>query len=352
MADAAGRTISGRTTIPVKEMALQQLDKIIPHATPDQIAAMRGGKPIPPSPTWIGNLPMSQAVHTVVDEATTAELRAKLAAAELALRLLNYRSDVTDARIAETHRYGPSVTALLVFSDPKRLKRARRAVNQFVAQSYPHKQIVVVNASDVDVTNVPHKAVLEVKWAGDTGDLADPTTGAMRNFGLDHATGDLVFPFWDDDDVYDRDLLTTLVEHAADGRAVALTSQIRVDIVNSTAYLHVESDGVPNALLCPASAARFEDRTGGEDFAFWQRHWGMKTSPFDNSAWPLNALLMRVHDGNNVAAREAFMVGHATPGHRQKWAVGANVAGHMKAVLTTFGLKVEHTPPAEQPAVA
>jgi hypothetical protein len=337
-----GNRIAGRTTIPVKEMALNALDKILPHCTPEQITALKTGKPVPPSPDWIGTMPMSQAVIAVRDEADAqkiAELTDAVNEARTALREKVRREMVFDDIIANARRGGPSVTAVLVFSDPKRLRRARKAVNQFVAQSYPNKQIVIVNASTVQVTNVPHKAVLELDWPPDG--VPNPSPAELRNHALDHATGDFVFPFWDDDDVYDADLLTYLVARCRTDQSVALTSQIRVDIVNSAAHHHVERDGIPNALLCPLTDARFDPTlTLGEDLAFWQRHWGTRTTAVDNSAWPLNSLLMRVHDGNNVVTREAFMGGPPADAHERR-PLSPTEEAHMLAVLRTFGLKAE-----------
>lgn len=352
MADG-GNTVQGKATIPVKEMALANLDKIFPHCTPEQITALKEGKPVPPSRDWEGFSPANtKAVVRTQQDPTDSiriqELNQKLDEMQLVLREKVRREGMFDGFLEAMRGTGPTVTAILVFSDRNRLRRARKAVNQFVAQSYPNKQIVIVNASDLDITNVPHKQVLELKWNGD----ANPSVGAMRNFAIDNAEGDLLFPFWDDDDVYDRDLLAFLVACDNAKGGVMLRSQVRVDIKNSVAYSHVEPDGIPNTLLCQKTAARFEEKTGGEDFAFVQRYWALKSMVVDNSAWPLNTLLMRVHDGNNVRTAADFMVGHDQPDMYGKWELGANEAEHMKAVLATFGLKAEPKLPQEAPQPA
>lgn len=348
-----GQKVSGKTTIPVGEMAKANLDKIFPHATPEQIAALREGKPIPPSPDWEGFSPANtKAVARVerdpTDTIRISELNQKLDEATAALRVTVRRNQIFEGFLAAMKRTMPLVTCVLVFQDRNRLRRARKAVNQFVAQSYPNKQLVIVNGSDLDITNVAHPAILELKWG--TGE----TTGAMRNYAVDNAAGDLLFPFWDDDDIYDPDLLAFLVQNHKPGRGVALTSQIRADIKNSVAYMHVEQDGIPNTLLCPKTDARFDGRTAGDDFAFWQRHWALKSEVVDNLAWPLNTLLTRVHDGNNARPAEDFMVGRATPEHFGKLELAENEAAHLKAVLATFGVKVEPKLPQEaaQPATA
>lgn len=343
-----GNRVSGRTTIPVGEMAKANLDKLFPHCTPEQIAALREGKPVPPSPDWEGFAPANTkaAARDPGDVIRVSELSDQLAKLRDATREMRHRDGVFDGVIAAMGRRLPTVTAVLVFQNRNRLRRARKAVNQFVAQSYPNKQIVIVNGSDLDITNVPHKAVLELKWG------AGETTGTMRNYALDYAAGDLVFPFWDDDDVYDRDLLSYLVANHAPGRAVMLTNQLRVDIRNSVAYVHTEPDGIPNTLLCPKTDARFPDQTGAEDFDFVRRHWAMKSEVAVNAAYPLSTLLMRVHDGNNARPAEDFMVNHCTVDFFGKWELGASEADHMKAVLATFGLKAEPQLPTESPQPA
>jgi hypothetical protein len=342
-----GQKIGGKTTIPVGDMAKANLDKIFPHLTPEQVTAIREGKPVPPSPDWqtTAVAPITRPVTNPADLLQLEELSKKYDEAREHLRVTVRRNQVFEGFLYAGKPHLPTVSAILVFSDRNRLRRARKAVNQFVSQSYPNKQIIIVNASDLEITNVPHREVVELKYN-------TATTGELRNYALSKATGELVFPFWDDDDVYDPDLLAFLVAARAPGKAVMLSSQIRIDIKNSVAYVHREADGIPNTLLCPKTDAMFPEQTGGEDFAFVQHHWAMNSSVVDSSPFPLNTLIMRVHDGNNVRTAEEFMVGHHTPDKYGKWELAANEAEHMKAVLATFGLKAEARLPQEAPQPA
>lgn len=340
-----GQKIGGKTTIPVGEMAKANLEKIFPQLTPDQATALREGKPLPSTATKaVANL-------NPADVLLLEETGKKLDEARDALRVTVRRNQVYEALLGVGKPHLPTVSAILVFSDRNRLRRARKAVNQFVAQSYPNKQIIIVNASDLDITNVQHREVLELKFNPGTTSVPN-TVGELRNYALSKATGDLVFPFWDDDDVYDPDLLAFLVAARSPNKAVMLSAQIRIDIKNSVAYVHREAEGIPNTLLCPKTDATFPEQTGGEDFAFVQHHWALNSTVVDSSAWPLNTLLMRVHDGNNVKPAAEFMVGHDTPDKYGKWELAANEAEHMKAVLATFGLKAEARLPQEAPQPA
>jgi hypothetical protein len=326
-------------------MAKANLDKIFPHLTPEQVTALREGKPVPPSPDWHGGTTRAIANVNPADVLQLEETGKKLDEARDALRTTVRRNEVFERFLAAGKPHLPTVYAILVFSDRNRLRRARKAVNQFVSQTYPNKQIIIVNASDLEITNVQHREVVELKHNSGT-------TGELRNYALSKATGELVFPFWDDDDVYDPDLLAFLVAARTPAKAVMLSAQIRIDIKNSVAYVHREPEGIPNTLLCPKTDAMFPEQTGGEDFVFVQHHWALNSSVVDSSAWPLNTLLMRVHDGNNVRPAEEFMVGHHTPDLYGKWELAANEAEHMKAVLATFGLKAEARLPQEAPQPA
>lgn len=354
MSDGQGQKTTSKVTIPVGEMAKQTIGKIYPHLTKEQIEALNSGAPIPPSPDYMGG----QIGHAIVpstpaDPDRIEELNQKIGQQAQLLREKVRIEGIFDACI-DASKGGPTVTAVLVFGDKNRMRRARKAVNQFVAQSYANKQIVIVNATDMSVTTHPHRLVKEVKWSDYPGTL-EPTTGNMRTQGVDLADGDLIFPFWDDDDVYDRHLLTYLVSNYQPGKAVLLNSQVRVDIKNSVSYVHVEPDGIPNTILCPKTAARFGRETGGEDYAFWNHNWGLKSVVVDNRSYPINTLLMRVWDGNNVLPVEGFM---KPPGSDKepyekmggRWMLGGNEAEHVKAVFESFGLRAEAKAPTEQPA--
>lgn len=353
MSDGQGTKATSKMTIPVGEMAKQSIGKIYPQLTAEQIEALNTGKPIPPSPDYRGGpLGVVVARESDADLGRIEELNKKIGEQAQLLREKVRIEGIFDACV-EASKGGPTVTAILVFGDKNRLRRARKAVNQFVAQSYPNKQIVIINATDISVTTHPHRLVKEIKW--EPGLPA--TTRHMRTEAIGAADGDLLFPFWDDDDVYDRHLLTYLVSNYQAGKAVLLNSQIRVDIKNSVAYVHVEPDGIPNTILCPKADRKFfGSNTGpGEDYEFWNSHWGVKSVVVDNRAFPANTMLMRVWDGNNVLPVEDFMKPPGLdkePYERMegRWVLGGNEAEHVKAVFESFGLRAEAKAPTEQPA--
>jgi len=364
--DPTGRqAVRGSATIPVKQMALDSLEVMFPFLTAAQRAAMREGRPLPGPEA---ELPPQQPKPSVFPPAV-----APAAAAPPALRpiapaappdvspaelLTALRGEVADlkqklqttlrvnaelTRIAEINEAtitgqtsAPVVTAVMVISDPTRIRRARRAVNEFILQSYPAKQLVIVNASGQPVTDRVHRAIKELPWQGDN----NPTTGAMRNFAADEADGEYVYPHWDDDDSYDPHLLAYMMAHrpAEPHRAIALTTQIRVDVDQSAAYLHIEPSGIPNTMIVPRRPSRpYPDETGGEDVRLWTRHWMYEAVVIDNGEFPVSALKMCLFDGMNVATREHFMADRPAAGH-------LNLAPQLKsraiAVLTSYGFKI------------
>lgn len=354
--------ISGSTKIPIGDMAKSMLHEIFPHLTKDQIEAMKAGKPVPPSPNWIGtsNLSVAVPVSTEGDQARIQELNQKVEQQAALLKEKVRLEGVLDA-VVDSMKGGPVVSAIMLFGDKNRMRRARKAVNQFVAQSYPNKQLVIVNATDTPVTTHSHKAIKEVRMEV-SADTPTESLGMMRNFGLGLCDGSVIFPHWDDDDVYDRHLLAFLVQNYAfknytengthSPRAVALSAELRLDIVNSVGYEHKEPDGIPGSMLVPASAARYPDQHGGEDKAFWTRFWSMKSVPCGGE-WPVNTLRMCVYDGNNATSIEQFMLGCAGKEFEGRMLMDVKALDHMRAVMSGFGVNTEarqpNVPAAELP---
>jgi len=335
-----GQKIGGKATIPVAEMAKASLEKIFPQLTPAQVKALRDGTPVPPSSDWVNTVaPVnSERIKTIEKD---------LEDSRKVLQTTVRRSELFDATMAAGKATLSAVTAILVFSDPTRVRRARKAVNQFVAQSHPNKHLIIVNTTDMPITNVEHPAIRELQHT-------PAAVGALRNVALQKVSTPLVFPFWDDDDVYDPDLLSYLTLASQPLYATMLTTQIRLDIQNSVAYMHTDKKGIPNTILYPHDREMFAEVTGREDEDFYRRYWQDFSIVVDNAAWPVNTLLMRVYDGHNVLDAESFMAGHATPEHHGRWELDAKVVTHVINTMEPFGLKVQADVPKEasQPVTA
>ena len=291
----SGQRVSGSARLSLKEM--------FPKATEEQIKALNEGQPVPPSPEWLA---------ANGDGATQAS-PARSGTDEL-----------------------PMVSCVLVFGDPKRLRIARKAVNQFVAQTYERKQLVIVNATDQAVTNVPYAAIKEVRI-----DERSPSIGFMRNKGIALADGSWIKQ-WDDDDVYDPLLLAYQMGCRKPGHATLLTHQIRANINRAIAYLHRQPEGIAGTILFPKQEGlAYPDISLGEDRAFWISHFATKTHLVNNHSYPTTALQIAAFHGRNATPEEAFMVEHSGPDMDGRIELPEAEAAYLRVRLAEFGQKVK-----------
>lgn len=316
METASGR---GRAVIPLGDMAKADLPKLFPHLTPQQVAAIREGKPVPPSPDW-------QAPPVAAD----------------------YHQRMLDWFARFNHSYG-TVLCVLVFGVRERIKLARKAVNQFVAQRYPDKSLVIVNGTDLTVTTHKHALINEIK--------VEPhlTVAEMRNIGINSTRSAWIKPNWDDDDVYDPYLLSYMMHHSkcddtGDGPCIALNSQLRVDITSGTAYMFSNSEGIPNTMIVPRHTLTHVDYPSDSDDAEYLAKKAaatkQRTTVIPNTTFPLNCLSMSIYHGHNFMPADTHMGEYANnPDHAGRWYLGQPESEQLRNVLSTFGFKIQVTEP-------
>lgn len=317
MATGTGQRISGSTRIPVGDMAKANIREIFPHVTEAQARALREGTPIPPSEGWAPPPPQVVSVPT-----SSAELR----------RLHHFVARLMLEGF-DDHR---KVSCILAFGMKQRINMAKTAVNQFVAQSYPNKQLVIVNNTEQRVTTHDHPDITEI----DVNLGSNATIGALRNAGLDACTGDYIKPCWDDDDHFDPHLLAyQMWMNNQENLAVLLSRQIRVHVWKSIAYIHKQDEGIPNTMIVPKSPARFDAAVRyGEDTLFWMQHWANRTKVINNNIFPFDTLNIAVHHDNNLTPFESFMVDHSTSDHVNRWQMRPEHAEHVRSVMLLRGL--------------
>ncbi|RMH60681.1 MAG: glycosyltransferase family 2 protein [Bacteroidetes bacterium] len=92
----------------------------------------------------------------------------------------------------------PKISCLLVTADRPML--CRRAILAYRQQTYPHKELVVLDNGQEPMEyllqDLPHEDVRYLRVEKTPGQYI----GALRNQALEAATGDLIVPQWDDDD--------------------------------------------------------------------------------------------------------------------------------------------------------
>lgn len=203
----------------------------------------------------------------------------------------------------------PTVACVLIVADESRVPFARVAVNQFVAQTYPNKRLLLANASGRPVTNIAHPEIEEF--------IAGPgTIGCLRNQALARIKNGSWFVrlFWDDDDCFPPDQLAYQMLFRDHDRAVMLARQVIVlDVPKADAAIYVRHRpwGIPNTALVPRWLCNhLFDEAGfcGEDIEFIQQfRKADKVAVVDNAKPPVSCISVAVYHGRNASPREAFL---------------------------------------------
>jgi glycosyltransferase involved in cell wall biosynthesis len=152
----------------------------------------------------------------------------------------------------------------------------RRAIGCYESQTYPWKELVVVDDGDQDLSPLlAGFPELDIKYHR----LAkDPkmALGGLRNVGLEHARGDYVVQ-WDDDDWYHPERIEKQLR-ALGGiyDSCTLTSTL-LHVGGGPHFLHPFTgslkNGVPGTLMHRrAPAPRYPNQARGEDTSFLE-HW-------------------------------------------------------------------------------
>jgi hypothetical protein len=264
--------ISGTARLPLAALARRHAADLFPHLTPAQLASLRDGTPMP------SDLDQAEPADSGQPETVSCVL--------LASRL--------HARTREP-------------------QLARAALRAFVSQTYPRKELVIVNTTGVPVVTDPRLDVAEIHAPPELRGRV----GLLRNLGLDRASGSWVRPCWDDDDYYNPNLLSYQMACRRPGKALLLGSQVRVDPAGGIAFHFRPEQGVVNTMLVPSTVRRFEDMPDCEDDVFWS-DWFDRTVVAPNYEFPENIYSVAVWHGSNLLDREVFMDRHV-PGEVAGW---------------------------------
>jgi len=204
----------------------------------------------------------------------------------------------------------PSVTAVMVTGKhPDRLPLARRAIDSFLAQSYPHRDLLIINDGLDPVLEQPCDHVRELQFSG------GKTLGELRNVGIEKAIGDFVIQ-WDDDDWYRDDRISTQVEGLVRSPVVCLRRWIICDILTGEAGVHDAWwkrpwHAIEGTVLFPrATSARYPASVRGEDSRFLAalaKHY--RVTALDNDP----CLYVHTYHGRNTWDRDHILRQIARP---------------------------------------
>lgn len=168
----------------------------------------------------------------------------------------------------------PLVSCLMVTADRPHLMR--RSVRCFQRQTYPHRELVVVDDGKTDLTpllnDLPDEQITDVRLDPDT----DHVLGALRNIALDHASGTYLTQ-WDDDDWYHEERLerqAAVLDQGADACALQGTlMHLDAPEYFYHPYIGLLDDGVPGSIMHRRNdEARYPELPRAEDTAYLD-HW-------------------------------------------------------------------------------
>lgn len=164
----------------------------------------------------------------------------------------------------------PLVSCLMVTADRRDL--CRRSIRCFQRQTYPNRELVVVDDGDEDLAPVladlPADQVCYVKLER----KPENVLGHLRNVALDHASGTFLAQ-WDDDDWYHAERLETQVgalQQGYDACSVhgALMHIDAPDYVRHP-YVGYLDDGVPGSIVHRRDASiRYPEMRRAEDTVY------------------------------------------------------------------------------------
>lgn len=110
-----------------------------------------------------------------------------------------------DPRAHDGERDLPMVSCLMVTRD--RPAMAARAIECFLAQSYPNRELVIIDGGASDELQQGIDAICYPPVKIFAGKQADRSMGELRNLAVEKASGRYLC-VWDDDDLYDPDRLS------------------------------------------------------------------------------------------------------------------------------------------------
>ena len=194
------------------------------------------------------------------------------------------------------------VSAIMVTAD--RQEFATGAIEQFLAQTWQDKELVIVDSGVVPLKGIPLHLDIVYIW------LSPRTIGVLRNCACALATGEAIC-HWDDDDIYAPDRIEDQAKRLIES-GVDFTAYYEMEFVHSDGRRWMYK-GKPWAPLGVSFMYRktlwrrnpFPDMMTGEDNAFLK-----KAKPL---SVPANGrIIARIHEGNTC--QKMKLIETATPG--------------------------------------
>lgn len=231
----------------------------------------------------------------------------------------------------------PRISALmLVGKHPSRINMARHAVQAFLNQTYPNKELIIVN-NTVEYVQENRKVMGYVLTSG-VPNISEHvvsdhslSTGQLRNIALSKASGEYCIQ-WDDDEWHDLNRMMIQMACVPDKGCVVLKNQIRFNSEKGTAIYKTDERGLPSTILFPKPAFEYPDVRIGEDYDFLNL-WKTSYYVLDNQP----SLSISFFHGQNLTNEEFFMEGKMALG---KGFISQRDAKQLASVLGIYGYQL------------
>jgi len=249
---------------------------------------------------------------------------------------------------AEPH--DPMVSCIMLTCWPSRNKYAHAAIRSFLMQSWPFRELVIVNNSfkkpdeyrllDQEDYNLPARVVREVMVER----TETMTVGDLRNIGLEACAGDW-FIAWDDDDWSHPERLEHLMERRQPGLALVPSAHVRYSFKTNSAYVYENTEvGCGNIVLYPRTTKRFPPivyhndsmklKQRGEDAVHLQDDWAGRYTIWHNRQ-EAHHYLRFFHEGN-LCQEQQVMRKYGEPRYHGVWVRDWTQVGYMEAFQTEY----------------
>ena len=168
----------------------------------------------------------------------------------------------------------PRVSCLMVTANRRQL--AQRAVNCFIRQRYPNRELVVIDDGQEDYTplfrTIHPEDITYIKIPKDP----DMVLGKLRNMALDHAAGDYIIQ-WDDDDWYHPNRISIQAGYLDEGYDACCLAASLMHLDNpdffSLPYIGYLPNGIPGSIMHKRSEdVRYPEYRRAEDTVYL-REW-------------------------------------------------------------------------------
>ncbi len=200
----------------------------------------------------------------------------------------------------------PKVSCLLVTAN--RLHLCRRAIRCYQNQTYPNKELVVIDDGNQDLSPIfsvlPADELIYVRIEPDL----DNVLGKLRNVALETATGEYMAQ-WDDDDWYHPERLerqASVLDNGMDACVLgAALMHLDTEEFFDHPYVGILKDGVPGTIMHRRDCRiRYPELPRAEDTVFLNAWLGRRFTRLPDSEY---YLFIRCFHGKNTWEESHFL---------------------------------------------